>query len=352
MTSQLPANVHVVSDLQKLAKTAVEGNFSQVYILVDENTNIHCLPILQEALLDADLYFFYLEVPAGESSKDISTCTSLWESLSEEFADRKTLLLNLGGGVVTDLGAFVASLYKRGISFYNIPTSLLAMVDAAVGGKCGIDFNGFKNQIGVFNQAEETYIFPHFLNTLPEQEFWSGMAEMYKHALIADAQHWKELKKCDTTNINASIIERSVAIKAAIVTSDPLEKGERKKLNFGHTIGHAIESYFMEIGAAIPHGFAVAAGMVCEAHLSVQKNKLSLPDFDELEEELKQHYTSLKLDKVELSKVMEYLQQDKKTENGILQFTLLERIGKSIINQQVESHQIETALAYYFEHEA
>ena len=342
-------NVHFIDDLKSISKAIISEGYSQVYVLIDENTNEHCLPLLQKALVDEEVYFFFVEVPAGESSKDFLTCASLWESLSEDHADRKTLFLNLGGGMITDLGGFVASLYKRGIDFYNIPTSLLAMVDASIGGKCGIDFGGFKNQIGVFRQAKNTFVFPDFLNTLPSIEFWSGMAEVFKHALISDAKQWEELKELERNQLDLKRIEQSVLIKAQIVDNDPLEKGERKKLNFGHTIGHAVESYSLGKSGSIPHGVAVALGMICEANISVQKNLLSIDQYDEIEESLKARYQFPTIASKDYEALLELMRQDKKNEANTINFTLLQGIGSSIINQTAKDDQIIAAFDYFFE---
>ena len=342
-------NIHLISDLGDISKAIIEADYSQVYVLMDENTNQHCLPLLQDALVDYEVYFFFLEVSSGEASKDLSTCASLWESLSEDNADRKTLLLNLGGGMITDLGAFVASLYKRGIPFYNIPTSLLGMVDAAIGGKCGIDFGGFKNQIGIFHNAEQTFLYPHFLKTLPELEFWSGMAEMYKHALISDSTHWSALKVFDRVEVTSNLIEHSAALKAEIVANDPCEKGERKKLNFGHTIGHAVESYFLQKEKPMPHGYAVALGMICEAHISVQQNLLNLVEYDEIEDYLKTKYEFPTIPEKDFSILLEFMQQDKKNEYGTINFTLINAIGSAVINQSAIENQIIASLKYLFD---
>jgi 3-dehydroquinate synthase len=348
MNSLQSEKVQIIKDLRVVGQSIAASNYSQVYVLVDENTNIHCLPLLQDALVDEEVYFFYLEVPAGEQSKDISTCASLWESLSEDNADRKTLIVNLGGGMLTDLGAFVAACYKRGIDFYNVPTSLLAMVDAAIGGKCGIDFGNYKNQIGVFQEAQKTFIFPEFLKTLPDTEFWSGMGEVFKHALIADADYWSQLKSLSGRSISMDQIEKSIRIKQHIVEADPKERGGRKKLNFGHTIGHAMESYFLEKEKPIPHGFAVAAGMICEAHISVQLNLISLPEYDDVEETLNQFFDFPTVKKSEFPELLHFMQQDKKNENDQINFTLLSSIGNATVNQAATEQQIITALDYFF----
>jgi 3-dehydroquinate synthase len=348
MNSLQSEKVQIIKDLRVVGQSIAASNYSQVYVLVDENTNIHCLPLLQGALVDEEVYFFYLEVPAGEQSKDISTCTSLWESLSEDNADRKTLMVNLGGGMLTDLGAFVAACYKRGIDFYHVPTSLLAMVDAAIGGKCGIDFGNYKNQIGVFQEAQKTFVFPEFLKTLPDTEFWSGMGEVFKHALIADADYWSQLKSLSGRSISMDQIEKSIRIKQHIVEADPKEQGGRKKLNFGHTIGHAMESYFLEKEKPIPHGFAVAAGMICEAHISVQLNLISLPEYDDVEETLNQFFDFPTVKKSEFPELLHFMQQDKKNENDQINFTLLSSIGNATVNQAATEQQIITALDYFF----
>src|SRR5690606_33736054 len=218
-------------------------NYSKIFVLVDGNTQQYCLPPFLEML---DFTFDVLIVVApGEEHKNIKTCLKVWEALSEADADRKSLLINLGGGVLTDLGGFVASTFKRGIDFINIPTTLLSMVDASVGGKTGVDLGSLKNQIGVINQPNLVLVFPEFLKTLESRQVTSGYAEMLKHGLIKDAAYWSSLK-LENAFMDASTIQKSIAIKNEVVLQDPMEKGLRKILNFGHTLGHAIESYCLD----------------------------------------------------------------------------------------------------------
>ncbi|MBR6686806.1 MAG: 3-dehydroquinate synthase, partial [Paludibacteraceae bacterium] len=242
----------------------------QLFILTDQQTKIHCLPILQRegALKNAKVY----TMPCGDHYKTIDTVVDIWKFLGENGGTRKSMLINLGGGVVTDLGGFVANTFKRGISFINIPTTLLSMVDAAVGGKTGINFNGLKNEIGVINPAKTVVIYPDFLRSLDTENLLSGYAEMLKHGLLSSKEEMNKLSKFDARNPNfellAELIETSIEVKANIVKQDPTEKGIRKALNLGHTIGHAFESYSHEIDKPILHGYAVAWGLIGELFLS------------------------------------------------------------------------------------
>jgi 3-dehydroquinate synthase len=222
-------------------------NYSAIFILVDENTNANCLNYLL-AQLQFSKTIEILEVESGEINKNIYTVIELWQILSDYKADRHALMLNLGGGVITDLGGFVASTYKRGIEFIQVPTTLLAMIDAAIGGKNGIDLGYLKNQIGTINQPNMVLIFPEFLNTLSKREWRSGLAEMLKHGLIYDVKHWEKLKSLANMSVDdlTNLIKDSAEIKLKIISQDPNEMGLRKILNFGHTLGHAIESYALE----------------------------------------------------------------------------------------------------------
>jgi len=250
------------------------STYSKVAILVDENTKrdcLHKLPKIENAII--------IEIKSGEEYKNISTCNFIWEQLTINNFDRNSLLINLGGGVIGDMGGFCAATYKRGLDFIHIPTTLLAMVDASVGGKLGIDFKGFKNQIGLFNNPKAVLISPEFLETLAESELKSGFSEVVKHALISDNSLWVKLKNTPFTDFDwGDIIDTNVQIKNKIVLADPFEKGERKKLNFGHTFGHAIESYYLEKGTPISHGEAVFMGMILETEISdlpeTEKNEI------------------------------------------------------------------------------
>ena len=334
------------SQFEKLVQILKTESFSKFCVLVDSNTSIYCLPILQKQLLNAKIEIVKLEMIAGEENKQIESCIQLWTQLSELEIDRNAVLLNLGGGVVTDLGAFVAATYKRGIHFMNIPTSLLAMVDAAIGGKCGIDFDSFKNQIGLFQNADYTFVYPEFLNSLPEIEWNSGKAELIKHALIHDIDLWNELRKLEFNKHAAWLpfIERGMKIKHEIVLNDFKESGERKKLNFGHTIGHAIESYCLIKGEPIPHGFAIAAGMLIESFISLKKDLISIEQFYEVERFLWNNYPKLNFKSTEIQQLVK---QDKKNFKGQFQFSLLKEIGDCVINQDVEIDLIVESLNYY-----
>ena len=293
------------------------SNYSQVAILVDENTKRDCLsklPQIENALI--------IEIKSGEEYKNISTCSFIWEQLTINNFDRNSLLINLGGGVIGDMGGFCAATYKRGLEFIHIPTTLLAMVDASVGGKLGIDFKGFKNQIGLFNNPKAVFISSEFLETLEESELKSGFAEVVKHALISDNSLWVKIKNTPFTDLDwEDITDTSVQIKNKIVLADPFEKGERKKLNFGHTFGHAIESYYLEKRTPISHGEAVFMGMILETKISY----LSETDKNEIKNYVLSNFALPYTPKK--SSLHKFLINDKKNQNGKINFTLLNGIG-------------------------
>ena len=339
----------IIHSASKLLSSIEIDKYSRLFILCDENTHRFCWPILEEVLQKQNVvYDFHVEA-AGEATKDWRVCLNIWEKLSEAKADRQTLFVNLGGGMITDLGAFIASVYKRGIPFIHLPTSLLGMTDAAIGGKCGIDFMHYKNQLGLFAQAKAILIYPPFLKTLSIDERKSGFAEVLKHALIADADYWEELKKVNPENWQslANNIEKSVLIKSRIVEADPLEKGNRKKLNFGHTVGHAIESYFMKSGQPIPHGFAVAAGIYIESYLSVKYLNLPKEVFKEIAQTIQQFYAKVDFSVSAIDEITNFIQQDKKNDSGRSRFTLLKQIGNAEINIEVSNDDVKAALKLY-----
>ncbi|MBL4709687.1 MAG: 3-dehydroquinate synthase [Flavobacteriales bacterium] len=334
---------------EPLLKLLKENERKQVFVLVDSNTSLHCLPQLELVLENEQIQYSILEVEAGETSKGLEVCASLWNALTEEQASRQSLLINLGGGMITDLGGFVAAVYKRGIEFINIPTSLLGMIDASIGGKCGIDFNGYKNQLGAFQTPQKTFIYPSFLKTLPKDELKSGYAEVIKHALIADQNYWEELEQSNLSELpDVAILQRSIEIKSSIVAADPLEKGERKKLNFGHTIGHAFESYFLEKGNPIPHGFAIAAGMFCEAKLSVMVSTLLQESLEAILAMIDKNYQRLQIDSTDFTDLIELMKQDKKNQGAQINCTLLSGIGIATIDQEIEDELILETLKFYF----
>lgn len=341
----LPQFINSLAPLTSFLKTK---KFSQLLILCDTNTHEKVFPLVQKELAGfVEPVVLYVE--AGEASKSWEICLSLWEKMSQLNVDRKSLLINLGGGMITDLGAFVASVYKRGIPFVHLPTSLLGMTDAAIGGKCGIDFLNYKNQLGLFAKAEAIFIYPPFLETLAVEELKSGFAEVLKHALIKDFQYWEALKEIELNSWKeaASYIEQSVKIKSQIVQADPKEDGERKKLNFGHTVGHGIESFFLKKQKHLPHGYAIAAGMLIESWLSLHHTQLPVKDFEEITKSIQKQYEKVTYIEEDIAEIIEFIQQDKKSEKGESRFTLLSEIGKAELNIKVDNKQLYAALKHY-----
>lgn len=327
-----------------------ESKYSNLFIIVDSNTNEYCLSKFLP-ILETNLSIEIIEFEAGEPNKNIETCVQIWNVLTELGADRKSLVINLGGGVVTDLGGFVASTFKRGIDFINIPTTLLSMVDASVGGKTGVDLGNLKNQIGVINVPKMVLIDTAYLETLSQDEMRSGLAEMLKHGLIYDKVYWEkflDLKAIDFADFD-ELIHRSVAIKNDIVMQDPTEKNIRKALNFGHTLGHAIESYFLENEnkKSLLHGEAIAIGMILESFISLEKEMINQFEYLQIKNAIKSIYEYVAFEENDIQPIMELLIHDKKNEYGNIQFALIEGIGKIKINQSVESELILRAFQDY-----
>ena len=327
-----------------------ENKYSNLFIIVDSNTNEFCLPNFLP-YLETELAIEIIEFDAGEENKNIETCVQIWNVLTELGADRKSLVINLGGGVVTDLGGFVASTFKRGVDFIHIPTTLLSMVDASVGGKNGVDLGNLKNQIGVINVPMMVLIDTQYLQTVPQNEMRSGLAEMLKHGLIYDKKYWEQfldLKAIDFADFDA-LIYRSVEIKNEIVLQDPTEKNIRKSLNFGHTLGHAIESYFLENEnkTTLLHGEAIAVGMILESYISLHKNLINTEEYSEIKNSIKSIYNDIVFEENDIKPILELLIHDKKNEYGNIQFALIEGIGKIKINQSVENELILKAFQDY-----
>jgi 3-dehydroquinate synthase len=327
-----------------------KSELSKVFVLVDQHTHELCLPKFL-AKLSVEPNFEIIEIPAGESHKTLDTCTQVWHALSELDADRKSILINLGGGVVTDLGGFVASAFKRGIMFINIPTSLLAMVDASVGGKTGVDLDGLKNQIGVINFSEMVLIDTDYLKTLPPLEMRSGLAEMLKHGLIRDAEYWKRLTNLKALKLSDldQLIYHSVQLKKAVVELDPNEEGLRKILNFGHTLGHAIESYFLEHPqkTTLLHGEAIAIGMVLETYLSTKLLEFPETQCDEIKSHFMGRYGKVIMEPSDIKPIIDLLKFDKKNSHGQINFVLLSSIGNCKIDCTVDENLIYDAFSYY-----
>ena len=333
-----------------LNRFVAEQHPSKIFLLADKHTNECCTPIVL-SLLATDIPLEIIEIEAGEPHKHIDTCTQVWYALSELGADRKSLLINIGGGVVTDLGGFVASTYMRGIPFINIPTSLLAMVDASVGGKTGVDLGALKNLVGVINNPKGVVIYPDFLATLPTEELRSGMAEMFKHGLISDEAYWH--KMCNLSELTeahlGSLIYESVVIKNEVVTQDPTEKGLRKTLNYGHTLGHAIESYCLQNPnrERLLHGEAIAIGMVLATYLSVKELGFSMEKCDEVKAVLGEYFRKKEFSYEEITDICQLMRFDKKNVSGNVHFVLLEAIGKPKIDCIVPYEEIYKAFEYY-----
>ncbi|MBN09147.1 MAG: 3-dehydroquinate synthase [Flavobacteriaceae bacterium] len=334
----------------ELDKIIQENNYSSVFLFVDSNTNKNCTSIF-EKLLIKDFKYTTIEVSPGEEAKNLDTCTYVWEKLSENGADRKSLLINLGGGVITDMGGFIASTFKRGIDFINIPTTLLAMADASIGGKTGVDFKYLKNQIGIITDPKLVIIDTEFLKTLPSIHYKSGLSEILKHALIHDKSHWQDLI-LNIENDKFDVlpyISKSIQIKNQIVSDDPFEENKRKVLNFGHTIGHAIESHFMDSYhlESITHGQSIAIGMIIEAHISIKACSLDISSVEKIKSVFISIFGKEQINKEDQKQIVSLLKHDKKNAHGHTNFALLKGIGVPQIDVQVNDDLIYKGFDYY-----
>lgn len=332
--------------LDFLIEFIAEKGYSSVFILTDHQTEQLCKPLLN--LPDA----ISIEIPEGESFKNLDTCQEVWEMLLKCGADRKSLLINLGGGVIGDMGGFIASCYMRGIDFIQVPTTLLSQVDASVGGKLAIDFKYAKNLIGLFKDPVLVFIHDKFLQTLPEQQYLNGWAEIFKHALIADKQLWNEIKllsnlrKVDIQDI----VFKNVTIKSEVVRADPFERGRRKILNFGHTIGHAIEALSLKNDEhPLLHGEAVVIGIICEAFLSHQYGTLHEDELEEIIRVLQHHYTGYPLNKLPFSEIWNFMLMDKKNNKGAVLACLLDSIGQASWDHEISEEQLKEAIQFYIQ---
>lgn len=318
----------------------------RVFVLVDENTAEHCLPIVMPELPDA----IVIKIKAGDETKSIDTAVDIWDILVNKGATRSSLLINLGGGVVTDLGGFVAATFKRGMHFVNIPTTLLGVVDAATGGKTGVNFKGLKNEIGVFATAEKVLIDTRFFKTLDFKNRLSGYAEMVKHALIADFILLEQTLNYDLDSFDmtrlATLLKQNLQIKENIVEVDLHESGLRKALNFGHTVGHAFESLSYEMSNPMLHGFAVMWGIIAELYLSLIKLKFDKKIVSQILAFAKEYYGAFPYTCKQYDKLYELMLHDKKNSNGQINFTLLASVGDVRINQKVTKEEVFEALDY------
>ena len=323
----------------------------QKFVLADENTLRLCWPVLARMIPKFDS-IKVIEIKSGEENKNIDVASNVWRILTDLEAFRDSILINLGGGVITDLGGFVASTYKRGIEFINIPTTLLSQVDASFGGKTGIDLNLYKNQVGSFSWPSGVYIFSEFLNTQSRRQILSGYAEMIKHGLIADSDYWSKIKanKLDSLDGLVKLIPASIRLKNKIIIDDPTESNLRKTLNFGHTIGHALETYALEgREGSLFHGEAIALGMIGEAYISYKKRYLKKDQLMEITNYIKPLYRVPKFDTVEYHRVIQIMKNDKKLKGKGMSMTLLKSIGDARIDVPVSSDQITSALDYIFQ---
>lgn len=326
-----------------------ECSYDKLYILTDEHTQQYCYPLLKDLLPETE----QIIIGAGDVNKTLENLAFVWQALSEKGASRHSLLINLGGGMITDLGGFAASTFKRGITYINIPTTLLAMVDAAVGGKTGINFNGLKNEIGVFNPAAYVILETEFLRSLDVQNFFSGYAEMLKHGLISTPEHWSELLNFNTDSIDYSVLKemvgRSVSVKEQIVAEDPLEHGIRKALNLGHTVGHAFESLALAQNHPVLHGYAVAWGIVCELYLSHIKVGFPIEKMRQTIQFIRQNYGTFSFDCNQYEQLYELMKHDKKNTAGIINFSLLKNIGEVSLNETADKETIFQMFDFYRE---
>ncbi|MEO6190367.1 MAG: 3-dehydroquinate synthase [Saprospiraceae bacterium] len=318
-----------------------ENKYSSYFVLMDENIYSQCYPYFLQKNIFPDHHFFI--IPAGENSKSILSATQFWDWTLSKGIERNSLCIALGGGMVCDLLGFCASVLKRGIDCCYVPTSLMAMVDASIGGKTGINFGGFKNQVGSFSQPMSVVIDPYFLNTLDQRNLKNGFVEMVKHSLLSDANYWDELRvvhwPLKIENIE-KLIEKSINFKTEIVVKDFYEEAERKKLNFGHTFGHAIESFCLSQNKDILHGEAIALGMIYELNLSNRLFNFPKEKMFEIIDYLKWFALHIKFEGQDIKEILISMKTDKKVNRGILEFSLLKDIGQPIINCAVKEEMI------------
>lgn len=345
-------HIIISTNLQDSLEQAVAAcPHDRLFVLTDTTTHELCWPVVHafKGLQEAHV----ITIGATDEHKTLGTLADVWTELGNHGATRHSLLVNLGGGMVTDLGGFAASTFKRGIAYINIPTTLLAMVDASVGGKTGINFNGLKNEVGVFNAASSVLLDTEFLRTLDDENLRSGYAEMLKHGLISTPDNWSELLRFDLEDIDyghlQQMVATSVAIKERVVEEDPLEKGIRKALNLGHTAGHALESLALAEGRTVLHGYAVAWGLVCELYLSTRRTGFPTDMLRQTVQFVKDNYGVFTFDCRQYERLYEFMTHDKKNAAGVINFTLLSGVGDIRINQQAGKEEIFEMLDFYRE---
>lgn len=337
--------IHIEPIQQSIQAVLAAKTYTQIVVVVDNHTKKYCYPLVKPFLPKHTL----ISILAGESNKILATCEQIWQSMTKAQLDRHALVLNLGGGVIGDMGGFCAATYKRGIDFVQIPTTLLSQVDASVGGKLGIDFNGLKNHLGVFTLPKSVLIDAVFLKTLPEREIRSGFAEIIKHCLIADAKKWQEIRVRDFDEQNfEGLIAHSVEIKKKIVEQDPTEKGIRKTLNFGHTLGHAIETHFLnDSKKRLLHGEAIAAGMICESFIAHQRKLIDVKTLEQIEEFIFSIYGNANIKNMDIEPIIALTAQDKKNLGKSVRFSLIDGLGSCQFDLAVSNKEMKAALNYY-----
>jgi len=322
------------------------GDYSSLFVVVDNNTFQLCLPLFEEKI---DAKFHVIPTQSGEENKTLDSCQVIWNKMIHLGADRHSLCINLGGGVIGDMGGFAASTFMRGMDFIQMPTSLLSQVDASVGGKLGVDYDNYKNLIGIIHNPGAVFIFTDFLKTLPYNHLLSGFAEVIKHGLIRDEETFQKLTQVDSlAYINwEELIYESVNIKKSITEIDPYERGIRKVLNFGHTLGHAIESFILSTKKQLLHGEAIAIGMIMEAYLSHQKGFLPLKDAHDVKDKILALYGHHPSIIPEIGSLLDLMSIDKKNKGGVIKFSLLQKLGEGNFDQEVTKKEIEQAILFY-----
>jgi 3-dehydroquinate synthase len=321
--------------------------YSSLVLIFDKNTHRDCYPLIKTYFQELEPIIHIVE--DGESFKTLQTCDDIWRKLIDHNIGKDSLIVNIGGGVICDLGGFISSIYKRGVNYWHIPTTLLSQVDAAIGGKNGVDYLNYKNQLGVISFPSRILIYPEFLKTLDLEQVISGFAEVVKYSLIKDKELWPLISTInDINNVHwHEIILRCVKVKSDIVNLDPYEKNLRKILNFGHTIGHALETHFLSIGEPILHGEAIAAGMECELYLSHELLGFDIEHIKEIRSFLHLHFPIIKIKNENIFDLISHMKKDKKNRSNKINFTLLSRIGIAEIDHEVDKKIIEEALKLY-----
>ena len=336
---------------QSLAEAIGKVEHDKLFVLTDTTTKELCWPVVKDYAVMKDA--IVITIAPTDEAKTLETLASVWTALQKSGATRHSLMVNLGGGMVTDLGGFAASTFKRGMTYINIPTTLLSQVDASVGGKTGINFGGLKNEIGVFNCARCVILSSTFLRTLDRENLLSGYAEMLKHGLLSSKEDWAELLCFDISDPDyatlQTLVAKSMNVKEQIVNEDPTEKGIRKALNLGHTAGHAIESLALKEGRTVLHGYAVAWGLLMELYLSARKCGFPAKEMHQMEAYVKEHYGKFLYECKHYDMLCDFMSHDKKNQGSNINFTLLGGIGDIRINQTASMEEIEEMLDYYRE---